>query len=168
MTDLGVVKVQEGGKVDVNIPSDDADLDTEYTKQLNILRVPPEKEVKPKKPEEIQEDYYKGIRSSVVLLWMFTNFGLAAVVLNSAGLDRLELGPDADERATIYLSVVLWSVAALSAFRFAGSCWFLIIRMVSCNDERFRHDNHQLTKYLLVPRSLNKQKYAIMHVFHSI
>ncbi|KAF3085705.1 Chitin synthase, class 1 [Orbilia oligospora] len=128
-TDLGVVKVQEGGKVDVNIPSDDGDLDAEYTKQVNILR---EKFVEPpkiRKPEEVQEDYYKGVRSSVVLLWMFTNFGLAAVVLNSAGLDRLQVGPGADERAAIYLSVILWSVAALSLFRFFGSCWFLIIRM---------------------------------------
>ncbi|EWC48492.1 chitin synthase C [Drechslerella stenobrocha 248] len=128
-TDLGVVKVQEGGKVDVNIPSDDGDLDAEYMKQVNVLRqkfVPPPREPK---PEEVQEDYYKGVRSSVVLLWMFTNFGLAAVVLNSAGLDRLGVGPGSDERAAIYLSVVLWSVAALSAFRFAGSCWFLIIRM---------------------------------------
>ncbi|KAK6329749.1 Chitin synthase, class 1 [Orbilia brochopaga] len=128
-TDLGAVKVQEGGKVDVNIPSDDGDLDAEYTKQVNVLRqkyIPPPKVPK---PEEVQEDYYKGVRSSVVLLWMFTNFGLAAVVLNSAGLDRLGVGPGSEQRAAIYLSVVLWSVAALSAFRFAGSCWFLIVRM---------------------------------------
>jgi len=128
-TDLGSVKVQEGGKVDVNIPTDDGDLDAEYTKQVTKLRTKAIQEVKPKKPEEIQEDYYKGVRSSVVLLWMFTNFSLAAVVLNAAGLERLPLKTDEDQRSAIYLSVVLWAVAALSAFRFAGSCWFLIIRL---------------------------------------
>ena len=76
-----------------------------------------------------------------MLVWIFSNFALAATILNGAGLDRLTVGkdglPEADnaavveaERSTIYLSIVLWSVAGLSAFRFLGATWFLIVRLV--------------------------------------
>lgn len=87
--------------------------------------------------EEKQVDYYKGVRSGVVLIWIFCNFALSATILNSAGLDRVTLKPGQDaqkeeqRRSTIYLSIVLWSVAALSLFRFLGATWFLIVRMVS-------------------------------------
>ena len=82
---------------------------------------------------EKQEDYYKGFRSIVVLVWMACNLALAAVVLNAGGFERLEVGsPDENNRATIYMQVVLWSVAGLSAFRFVGAVWFLIVRLVSC------------------------------------
>ena len=86
--------------------------------------------------EEKQVDYYKGVRSGVVLFWIFSNFALSAVILNSAGLDRVTLKPGEDakaeetRRSTIYLSIVLWSVAGLSAFRFLGATWFLIVRLV--------------------------------------
>jgi len=36
---------------------------------------------------------------------------------------------NASQRSTIYMTVVLWSVAGLSAFRFVGSLWFLIVRL---------------------------------------
>ena len=83
-----------------------------------------------------QEDYYKGFRSSVVLFWMFCNLALCAAVLQSGGLEVTVSSPDEaaqkkNDAATIYLAVVLWSVAGLSAFRFIGAMWFLVVRMVS-------------------------------------
>ncbi len=89
------------------------------------------KEVKVVSEVEHQEDYYKGFRSAVVLVWMFCNFALAAVVLSTAGLERIDLKNADTQRATIYMAVVLWSVAGLSAFRFFGAIWFLVVRMVS-------------------------------------
>lgn len=93
----------------------------------------PNKEVKVITPAERQEDYYKGFRSAVVLAWMFMNFALSAVVLSTAGLKRVQIGGSANDtqRATIYMAVVLWSVAGLSAFRFCGAVWFLVVRQVS-------------------------------------
>lgn len=93
----------------------------------------PLKEVKEITPAERQEDYYKGFRSAVVLAWMFMNFALSSVVLSTAGLERVQVGgSDNDtQRATIYMAVVLWSVAGLSAFRFCGAVWFLVVRQVS-------------------------------------
>ncbi|KAF8420791.1 chitin synthase-domain-containing protein [Tirmania nivea] len=132
---LGAVKTSKDGKVDVNIPSDDKDLDAQYEAEMAVLAtkyVPPPPTVN---KEEQQVDYYKGVRSGVVLVWIFCNFALSATILNSAGLDRVTLKPGQDakteetRRSTIYLSIVLWSVAALSAFRFLGATWFLIVRL---------------------------------------
>lgn len=89
------------------------------------------KEVKIVSDVEKQEDYYKGFRSAVVLVWMFCNFALAAVVLSTTGLERLNPKSSNTQRATIYMAVVLWSVAGLSAFRFCGAVWFLVVRLVS-------------------------------------
>ena len=88
------------------------------------------KEVKVVSESEKQEDYYKGFRSAVVLFWMFCNLALAAVVLSTAGLERLSVDNSSTQRSTIYMAVVLWSVAGLSAFRFLGAMWFLVVRLV--------------------------------------
>jgi chitin synthase len=88
-------------------------------------------------PSEKQEDYYKGFRSGVVLFWMFCNLALTALVLQAGGLELTVSDPDEaqakqNQAATIYLAVVLYSVAGLAAFRFIGAMWFLVVRMVSC------------------------------------
>merc|ERR1711977_530531 len=82
---------------------------------------------------ERQEDYYKGFRSQVVLFWLMCNFGLVAVVLSTAGLDRIDTTSESDDkRSAIYLAVVLWSVAGLSAFKFIGAIWFLFRNEPAC------------------------------------
>ena len=129
---LPAANLKPDGKVDVEIPTDDADLNTQYENELKTLSVKATKEVKKPSMSERQEDYYKGFRSGVVLMWMLSNFILAAVVLNAAGLERVSVSKnDSNKRSTIYMAVVLWSVAGLSAFRFIGAMWFLIVRMVS-------------------------------------
>lgn len=159
---LPSANVKPGGKVDVNIPQDDGDLNAQYDAELAVFAQKPPKEVRTVSPEEKQEDYYKGFRSAVVLVWVFCNFALAAVVLSAAGLENLDKSSDSSsssssssgsssssssgssntkrsdtqsdtdtQRATIYMAVVLWSVAGLSVFRFIGALWFLIVRMVS-------------------------------------
>jgi chitin synthase len=120
--------LKPGGKVDVNIPTDDGDLNAQYEAEMRkiVSKAPVEK--REFSPSEIQEDYYKGFRSYVVLFWLVCNFGLCAVVLSTAGLERVSTTTDT-KKSTIYLAVVLWSVAGLSAFKFIGAMWFLIVRM---------------------------------------
>ncbi|KAI9782635.1 MAG: Chitin synthase, class 1 [Peltula sp. TS41687] len=135
---LPTANLKPGGKVDVDIPTDAADLNTQFENEMRLISAKQTKEVKIPSPSEKQEDYYKGFRSAVVLVWIFSNFALAAVVLNAAGFDRINFanGDKAKEdqltlqKSTIYMAVVLWSVAGLSAFRFLGACWFLIVRLV--------------------------------------
>lgn len=129
---LPSANLKPGGKVDVNIPQDDGDLNAQYDAEMLKIAQKAPKEVKVVSEEEKQEDYYKGFRSSVVLVWIFCNFALGAVVLSAAGLERIDTNDDAeDQKTTIYMAVVLWSVAGLALFRFIGAMWFLIVRMVS-------------------------------------
>lgn len=121
--------LKPGGKVDVNIPTDDTDLNSQYEAEMRkiVVKAPAEKRVM--SPAEKQEDYYKGFRSWVVLFWIICNFGLVAVVLGTAGLERLDESTNDSAKSTIYMAVVLWSVAGLSLFKFVGAMWFLIVRM---------------------------------------
>lgn len=132
--------LKPGGKVDVNIPQDDGDLNAQYEAELAKFASKPPKEVQNISEEERQADYYKGFRSAVVLAWVFCNFALGAVVLSAAGLETLDntsstsntnQGTTQTERSMIYMEVVLWSVAGLSMFKFMGAMWFLVVRMVS-------------------------------------
>ena len=131
---LPAANLKPGGKVDVAIPTDDADLNTQYETELRAFSakyVPPKKIVG---EQEKHEDYYKGFRSAVVLAWMFCNLALAAVVLNVGGIQKFD-SANSDEltiensRATTYMAVVLYSVAILAFVRFVGAVWFLIARL---------------------------------------
>lgn len=128
---LPTAKVKADGKVDVAIPSDDGDLNAQYIAECRLLQAKAPVEKRIPSASEKQEDYYKGFRSAVVLLWMICNIALAAVVLGTGGNSNLTLTGNEDDssKATIYMAVILWSVAALSAFRFIGAMWFLIVRM---------------------------------------
>jgi chitin synthase len=133
---LPSVNTKDGeGKTDL---PDEGDLNAMYERELAVFATKPVKENKPPTPDQIQEkqmDYYRGVRTVVVLIWMIMNFALVAVVLSSAGVEKIvpNNGQSEEEikseRANIYLGIVLWSVAGLSAFKFLGMLWFLIVRM---------------------------------------
>jgi chitin synthase len=128
---LPSAKVKADGKVDVAIPTDDGDLNQQYAAELKMIESKAPKEKRIPSASEKQEDYYKGFRSAVVLFWVGTNVALCAAVLGSGGQTQLISAGDtsATSKATIYMEVVLWSVAGLSAFRFIGAAWFLTVRM---------------------------------------
>lgn len=114
---------------------------------MRLIATKPPKETKTISPADKQDNYYRGFRSAVVLFWMFSNLGLAAVVLNTSSGGGVQVADPQTSRSTIYMAVVLWSVAALSLFRFVGAMWFLVVRMVSLS---FVHDPFQsagLIKY---------------------
>lgn len=131
---LPSVTTKADGKADIQAPTDDADLNTQYETELRVFSSRWKEDKKIPSASEKQEDYYRGFRSGVVLFWMFCNLGLTALVLQSGGLELTVSNPDEaqkkqTETATIYLAVVLYSVAGLAAFRFIGAMWFLVVRM---------------------------------------
>lgn len=126
---LPTATLKPGGKVDVNIPTDDSDLNAQYEAELRKFSIKAPEEKREFTAQEKQEDYYKGFRSGVVLFWLVSNFTLVAVVLSTAGLERIDTSQNDNTKSTIYMAVVLWSVAGLSAFKFLGAMWFLIVRM---------------------------------------
>ena len=148
----------------MHIPQDDGDLNAQYDAEMRTIATKAPKEVKTVSESEHQEDYYKGFRSAVVLVWMFCNLALCAVVLSAGGLETIKInhgkvdgsnrlrrdnpppatggdnksgsktqssGGGGAQNSTIYMGVVLWSVAGLSLFRFCGAIWFLVVRLVS-------------------------------------
>lgn len=132
---LPSISTKDGqGKTDL---PDEGDLNAQYERELQVFARKPVKEKKPltaAQLDEKQQDYYRGVRTVVVLIWMITNFALIAVVLSAAGLERIGKSSASTEesttnRTTIYMAVVLYSVAALSGFKFLGAMWFLVVRM---------------------------------------
>jgi hypothetical protein len=113
---LASAKTDKNGKLDVEVSIAPDDLNALYTEGLKLFEHKAPEEVKEPSKNDVQQDYYKGFRSAVVLAWMFCNAILIAVVLKSGGLSRLSVRKDADaeRRKTqvieIYLKVVLWSV----------------------------------------------------------
>jgi len=92
-------------------------------------------EPKKENPADKELNYNKAFRSYVVLAWMFCNAALVAIVLKAGGIHRLSVDSataDSSESTItrIYLMVVLWSVAGLSAFKFVGAMWYKVGRIV--------------------------------------
>jgi len=133
----------KGGKAadGSSLKQNSKDRDQNYEEELKNLAGLSVKKAKEKTEAQIKEEqdqkdtyYYADVRCWVVLAWCATNFALAATILNSGGLNRL-VSKDPQEvqvtRSTIYMAVVLWSVAVLAFVRFIGATWFLVLRMVS-------------------------------------
>ncbi|KAG5984730.1 Chitin synthase, class 3 [Claviceps digitariae] len=126
----------EKGAAETEMP-DSGDLNAQYQQDVALFSTKQQKVKMPLTPAQLQEkqmDYYRGVRTGVVLIWMITNFALAAVVLSTGGLERITPGGDdpakqAADRSNIYMAIVLWSVAGLSLFKFLGAMWFLIVRL---------------------------------------
>lgn len=130
--DLGVIKVREDGKFSV-IAISEAEINQSYLNQLEKIKTPtPPAE---KKGPHSNEDYYAYVRSMTVLVWMFTNFVIIAVVLETGGVaDLLTSGLldiNRDLRAKIFLTVILWLVAFMALFRFIGCTLYLFQRIGS-------------------------------------
>lgn len=132
---LPSVNTKDGqGKTDL---PDEGDLNAQYQREVALFSTKFKAVKTPPTPAQLQEkqmDYYRGVRTGVVLIWMITNFALAALVLSSAGLERITPASENPEeaeadRSNLYMTIVLWSVAVLSGFKFLGAMWFLIVRM---------------------------------------
>jgi chitin synthase len=158
---LGGIKAGSDGKFKVDLPTDEADLNTQYEKELNEFARPYKPPKGAPSDDDKKEDYYKGFRSVIVLAWMFTNLALCSVVLQAGGMqvvisqNKSAAEQNADNNAKIYLSVVLWSVAGLSAFRFLGAMWYLVVRLVSGPPKLIL-----LTS--LVPRHLSRAEFSLL------
>lgn len=134
---LPSVNTKDGqGKTDL---PDEGDLNAQYQREVALFSKKFQEVKLPPTPSQLQErqmDYYRGVRTGVVLIWMITNFAVAAVVLSTGGVDKIAPGKEgqdeeeqAVERSNVYMAIVLWSVAGLSSFKFLGAVWFLIVRM---------------------------------------
>ncbi|CAI8500435.1 unnamed protein product [Pichia kudriavzevii] len=65
-----------------------------------------------------KEDYYRDVRSRVVLVWVISNVILVMTITQIWAADSI--------RSNKYLAFILWSVFGFSVFRFLGSSSYLI------------------------------------------
>jgi len=123
-TDLGVVKTSGDKKeVEVNVPTNEKDINALYEDAIHVLQTkPPKEESKPDAGTQ-QEDYYRTFRTNVLLAWTLTNALLAAVI--TATNDN----QTANKAVNGYMAFLLYSVAGLAFVRFVGSATYMIVRL---------------------------------------
>lgn len=120
--DLGAAKGLGGSKVVMEMPTEQLDIDSGYDEALRNLRDRIEEPEIPISEGQLQEDYYRAVRTYMVSCWMVCNALLAMIVSEAYGISS---GAN-----NIYLAIILWSVAALAAFRAIGSTTFAILNLV--------------------------------------
>ncbi|APA12817.1 hypothetical protein sscle_10g075870 [Sclerotinia sclerotiorum 1980 UF-70] len=120
-TDLGAAS-GKGQTVELEMPSEQLDIDSGYDEALRNLRDRLEVPVPPISEAQQQEDYYKSVRTYMVLVWMIANGILAMGVSEAYGANHLG--------TNYYLTFLLWAVAALALFRAIGSSAFGVINCI--------------------------------------
>lgn len=121
-TDLGGA-IGKGSTVELEMPSEQLDIDSGYDEALRNLRDRIEVPESATSESQMQEDYYKSVRTYMVSSWMIANAVLAMAVSEAYG--QKQVGEN------WYLAFLLWSVAALAAFRALGSGTFAFINLVN-------------------------------------
>lgn len=123
-TDLGaaVGGTGKGSTVELEMPSEQLDIDSGYDEALRNLRDRLEVPAATVSESQIQEDYYRAVRTYVVVVWMTCNAVLAMAVSEAYGTTGVS--------DNFYLKFILWSVACLAAFRFIGSTIFLVLGLI--------------------------------------
>ena len=104
------------------MPSEQLDIDSGYDEALRNLRDRLEVPAEMTSEAQQQEDYYRAVRTYMVVTWMVTNAILAMAV--SEAYDSTNVS------SNFYLSFILWAVAALALFRALGSGTFGVLNVV--------------------------------------
>lgn len=120
--DLGVATANKNGTVELEMPSEQLDIDSGYDEALRNLRDRVEVPTPGVSESQLQEDYYRAVRTYVVIVWMACNAILAMGISEIYG--NKEVGNN------VYLKFILWSVACLALFRALGSSAFLVINII--------------------------------------
>ncbi|KAK9451789.1 chitin synthase-domain-containing protein [Limtongia smithiae] len=154
-TDLGAAVVKAGMAkdiVEIEMPSQQLDIDSGYEEALANLRERKQLDVAPGPSEATkQEDYYRGIRTRVVLVWMVSNAVLVFIIIEAFDVENTG--------SNGYLAFVLWSVAVLAIFRGVGSFIYLCINVVTMLAEMrvrtmdYAQQSHGLTSKILRRKS---------------
>ncbi|KAK3906004.1 hypothetical protein C8A05DRAFT_30160 [Staphylotrichum tortipilum] len=121
-TDLGGA-IGKGSTVELEMPSEQLDIDSGYDEALRNLRDRVEVLAPQVSEEQMQQDYYKSVRTYMVVSWLVANATLAMAVSEAYG--GSSIGDN------FYLRFILWSVAGLAAFRALGSTTYAVIALVN-------------------------------------
>jgi chitin synthase len=121
-TDLGGA-IGKGSTVELEMPSEQLDIDSGYDEALRNLRDRVEVPEPGLSEDQLQQDYYKSVRTYMVVTWLVANATLAMAASEAYG--GSSIGDN------FYLRFILWCVAGLAVFRALGSTTFAIIGLVN-------------------------------------
>ncbi|MCJ1293697.1 Chitin synthase, class 2 [Xylographa carneopallida] len=121
-TDLGAAVGKAGNTVSLEMPSEQLDIDSGYDEALRNLRDRLEVPAPGVSEAQQQEDYYRAVRTYMVVAWMVANAVLAMAVSEAYDSSAVT--------SNFYLKFLLWSVAGLALFRALGSSAFGVINIV--------------------------------------
>ena len=121
-TDLGAAVGSKGNTVELEMPSEQLDIDSGYDEALRNLRDRLEVKKDPVSESQQQEDYYRAVRTYMVVVWMVSNAVLAMTISETYDASNVS--------SNFYLSFILWSVAAVALFRALGSSTFGAINVI--------------------------------------
>ncbi|KAM5451779.1 Chitin synthase, class 2 [Microsporum audouinii] len=141
-TDLGAARTTGSSTVELEMPSEQLDIDSGYDEALRNLRDRLEVEKPPVPESQMQEDYYRAVRTYMVSVWLIANAILGMAVTES--YSKKHIGSNG------YLAFVLWSVAGLAVFRGIGSTAFAILNVVQMIAEgkmKFSAGNFSIGSY---------------------
>ena len=146
-TDLGIVKAiaGQGDAVEIVLPTSQADIDVAYDEALHALKTRPKilkAERTPGEKEVMKQDYYRSVRTSVLLFWLLTNGILAACILhgNPKGVFQLTKGTDSTtataESVSDSIVARVYMVSSLLTFLLNAypqlDCDFIICDFLGC------------------------------------
>jgi chitin synthase len=140
------------GTVEVVLPTAQADIDLEYDKSLHNLRTRPmiiRGEAAREEKDAMRQDWFRDIRTNVLLLWVLSNAILAAFILGGDNVGTFDPGSgttrskvsSADVQcgaqawqltpcsSQVYMLVILVFIGAMSCVRFGMSTLFMIHRL---------------------------------------
>lgn len=106
----------------MDMPSEQLDIDSGYDAALRNLRDRLEVPQPPPSESQMQEDYYRAVRTYMVSIWMVANLVLAMAVSEVYGVDS--------GGTNIYLLIILWSVAGLAVIRAVGSTAYAVLHLL--------------------------------------
>lgn len=124
-TDLGAAKSSKGAKagtVEVDMPAEQLDIDSAYDIALRNLRDRIEVPSAPTSEAQLQEDYYRAVRTYVVVTWLTANAVMAMAISEAYSTQNVS--------DNFYLKFILWAVAALAFFRACGSTTFGLLNVI--------------------------------------
>ncbi|KAI8972260.1 hypothetical protein BD414DRAFT_500722 [Trametes punicea] len=135
-TDLGAVIQNSNSQVDLEVPTDAADVNSIYEEALDNLK---NRKPLPKannglntaEKEQLAKDYYANVRTNVLLTWVLSNGLLLVAILGGGDPSNTftDTGDYSFSRTKTYMTFILAFVAITSIIRFSGSTLYLLARV---------------------------------------
>lgn len=133
--DLGRAVVAGKGEkevVELVLPNGQADIDAAYDEALLKLRTRPAITESPPSAQDKdleRMDYYRNVRTNVVLAWVLSNILLMAIILGAGGQGSA-FDSSGSTRQKVYMVIILIWVAASASVRFLCSTVYMTIRLL--------------------------------------